>query len=265
MMTLDLNCDMGEGFGIYRLGDDSALLEQITSANIACGWHGGDPRIMRRTVAQALARGVAVGAHPGLPDREGFGRRDMNLSAQEVYDLVLYQMGALEAFLRPQGGKLHHVKPHGALYNQAAQRADWAGAIAQAVADFDQNVVLVGLAGSLLCAAGRRVGLTVAEEVFADRTYQADGSLTPRHQADALLTDVHQALEQVLTMVRTGTVVARTGEHVPIKADTICIHGDHPGAAQFAERLRQGLRAEGITIRALNQPARIGDDAERKC
>ena len=196
MKRIDLNCDMGEGFGAWTMGDDAALLDHVTSANIACGFHAGDPGTIHRTVKLALEKGVAVGAHPSLPDLQGFGRRTMNVSAQEAYDLVVYQVGALAGFATACGGKLSHVKAHGALYNMAAKDAKLAQAIAQAVKDFDARLVLFGLAGSELVRAGEQAGLKTANEVFADRTYQADGSLTPRTQPDAMIHDPALALAQ---------------------------------------------------------------------
>lgn len=250
MPEIDFNSDLGEGFGLYRLGDDQAVLAQITSANIACGFHAGDPRIMRQTVATAIAAGVAIGAHPSFPDLQGFGRRNMNLSPDEAYECVLYQVGALSGFARAQGTTLQHVKPHGALYNQAAADPALARAICEAVRDFDPSLYLYGLANSTLTDAGEALGLTVRHEVFADRTYQADGSLTPRGQANAMITNAEQAVAQVLCMLREGHVVAVDGSLVPVRADTLCIHGDQPGAAAFAHAIRQALCREGVLVRA---------------
>lgn len=250
MPEIDFNSDLGEGFGLYRLGDDQAVLAQITSANIACGFHAGDPRIMRQTVAAAVAAGVAVGAHPSFPDLQGFGRRKMSLSPDEAYECVLYQVGALSGFATAQGTTLQHVKPHGALYNQAAADPALAGAICEAVRDFDPNLYLYGLANSTLTDAGEALGLKVRHEVFADRTYQADGTLTPRSQANAMITDAEQAVAQVLCMLREGHVVAVDGTRVPVRADTLCIHGDQPGAAAFARAIRQALTREGVNVRA---------------
>jgi len=249
--TIDLNCDMGESFGLWRMGDDEAILAHVTSANIACGFHAGDAATMRRTVRAAVARGVAVGAHPSLPDLQGFGRREMRVSPQEAYELVLYQIGALEAFVRPEGVPLQHVKPHGALYNLAARDPGLATAIAQAVRDFDRGLIVFGLAGSALVRAGHEAGLTVASEVFADRTYQADGSLTPRGRADALIHDLDAAIVQVKRMVLDGEVRAVDGSVVKIDAGTLCIHGDAPGAALFAKAIREELETAGVSVRAV--------------
>jgi UPF0271 protein len=247
---VDLNCDMGESFGAWRVGADAAVLEYVSSVNIACGFHAGDPTIMHRTVAGALARGVAVGAHPSLPDLQGFGRRVMRVTPEETYDLVLYQIGALAGFCRALGGRLSHVKVHGALYNMAAKEAALADAIARAVRDFDPALVLFGLAGSEVVRAGRRVGLEAANEVFADRTYQRDGALTPRSQPDAIIRDLAAALAQVERMMCEGRVRALDGGDVEIEADTICIHGDEAGAAVFARELRALLARLDVAVRA---------------
>jgi UPF0271 protein len=255
MMTLrlDLNCDLGESFGAWRMGEDEAILDYVTSANIACGFHAGDPATMRRTVAAACARGVALGAHPSLPDLQGFGRREMRVTADEVYDMVLYQVGALDGFARAQSARLQHVKPHGALYNMAARDAQLAQAIAQAVRDYDRGLILFGLSGSELIRAGREAGIAVASEVFADRTYQADGSLTPRSRGDSMIEDIERCIAQVLGMVRHGTVQATDGTQVKVEADTLCIHGDQPTARRFAARLREALQTAGVELRAPRQ------------
>lgn len=255
MKTLDLNCDMGEGFGAWKMGDDAALLDHVTSASIACGFHAGDPGTIHRTVKLALEKGVAVGAHPSLPDLQGFGRRRLDVSAQEAYDMVLYQIGAIAAFATACGGKLAHVKPHGALYNMAAQDATLAQAIAQAVRDFDPRLVLFGLAGSALVRAGEQAGLVTANEVFSDRTYQADGSLTPRRQADAMIHDAALAIAQVRRMVLEGKVKSTTGADVAVQADTLCIHGDEPNAVEFAHSIRKALTDAGVRIAPFGQGA----------
>ena len=252
MKTLDLNCDMGEGFGAWKMGDDAALLDHVTSANIACGFHAGDPGTIHRTVKLALDKGVAVGAHPSLPDLQGFGRRRMDVSAAETYDMVLYQIGALAGFATACGGKLAHVKPHGALYNMAAKDAKLAQAIAQAVRDFDPRLVLFGLAGSELVRAGEHAGLKTASEVFADRTYQADGNLTPRKQPDAMIHDVDTSIAQVKRMIEEGKVKSIGGADVVVRADTLCIHGDEPNAVEFARRIRAALDADGVRVAAIS-------------
>ena len=247
--VLDLNCDMGEGFGAWSMGDDLALLDQVTSANIACGFHAGDPSTMQRVVAAALARGVAVGAHPGLPDLVGFGRREMKVSPADAYAMVLYQAGALAGFARAAGGRLNHVKPHGALYNMAARDRALADALAQAVHDLDPSLVFFGLAGSEMVHAARARGLRVAEEVFADRAYEDDGRLAARGTPGAMIEDADAALAQVRMMLG-GQVRARSGALVALRADTLCLHGDQPGALHFARTLRAALAADGVALRA---------------
>ena len=250
MKTLDLNCDMGEGYGAWKMGDDDALLDHVTSANIACGFHAGDPATIHRTVKRALEKGVAVGAHPSLPDIQGFGRRVMNIAPAEAYDIVLYQVGALAAFAKACGGRLSHVKAHGALYNMAAKDPKLADAIATADRNFDPALVLFGLAGSELVRAGRDAGLRTANEVFADRTYQSDGSLTPRSQPGAMIHDADAAIAQVRRMVGEGKVRNRQGSDTPVQADTLCIHGDEAGAVEFAKRIRAALDADGVRVAA---------------
>jgi UPF0271 protein len=251
MYRLDINCDLGESFGAYRLGEDEAILDVVTSVNIACGFHAGDPTTMHKTVALALDKGVAIGAHPGLQDLVGFGRRNMDISPQEAFDIVVYQIGALDGFVRALGGKMQHVKPHGALYNMAAVDGKLAEAIAEAVYRVNPELILFGLSGSELVKAGKRIGLRTASEVFADRTYQADGTLTPRRQRDALIQDSGVAVAQVVRMVKEGRVRSRQGTDVEIQADTVCIHGDGPHALEFARQLRPALVEAGITVAAI--------------
>jgi UPF0271 protein len=246
---VDLNCDLGESFGAWTLGADAEVLASVTSANVACGFHAGDPSVMKRTVRLAGAAGVAVGAHPGLPDLAGFGRREMNVTGEELYDLVLYQVGALAAIARGEGVRLEHVKPHGALYNMAARDPRLADAIALAVRAFDSSLVLFGLAGSALVAAGEAAGLRVASEVFADRAYEPDGSLMSRARPGAVVHDPAEVVKRAIAMVREGAVTAADGSRVPLRADTICVHGDTPGAADIARRLRRGLEEAGIAVR----------------
>ncbi len=253
MYRVDINCDLGESFGAYRLGVDEEILSFVTSANIACGFHAGDPTVMRKTVQLALKNGVAIGAHPGFQDLPGFGRREMNLTQQEAYDLVVYQIGALQGFVQSEGGKMQHVKPHGALYNMAAKSTDLSEAIAEAVYKVNPQLILFGLAGSELVKAGHRLGLHTAQEVFADRTYQSDGSLTSRRQPNALITDDNQAVAQVIRMIQEGKVRSVQGVDVPIQADTVCIHGDGAHALVFARLIRQQLQASNITLRAVGQ------------
>lgn len=247
--TLDINCDMGEGFGAYTMGDDLALLDHVTSANIACGFHAGDSPTMQRVVGAAIARGVQVGAHPSFPDLQGFGRRNMQVSPADAYAMVVYQVGALSGFARAAGGRLNHVKPHGALYNMAAKDRALADAVVRAVADVDPTLIFFGLAGSQMIAAAEALSLRAASEVFADRGYQDDGSLTPRGQPGAMIEEVSQSLAQVRQML-TGSVRSVGGRDVPLRADTLCIHGDQPGVLEFARSLRSALQADGVVLEA---------------
>lgn len=247
-MAIDLNCDMGESFGRYTIGNDEAMMPYITSANIACGLHAGDPWVMDRTVRLAQAHGVGLGAHPGFPDLQGFGRRVMQLAPEEAEAFVLYQIGALAAFAQATGAELVHVKPHGALYNLAAKDRPLAEAIARAVARFSRQLILVGLANSLLVEAGLEAGLPVAREAFADRAYEADGSLRSRRLPGAVLEDPARAAEQVVRIARDGLVVAYTGEEVPVQAETICLHGDTPTAIEIAKAIREELEAGEIEV-----------------
>ena len=250
MPTIDLSCDMGEAFGNYPMPNDEALLNYISSASIACGFHAGDPNVMQNTVAAAIKKGVSIGAHPGLPDLQGFGRREMQISAKEAYQMVLYQVGALNGFVKAAGGRLNHVKAHGALYNMAAREAVLARAIVDAVHDFDPGLILFALAGSEMVIAAKKSGLACASEVFADRTYQDDGSLTLRTQSNALITDEDQSLKQVLMMVNNQQVVSANQKVIPLKADTLCLHGDGIHAVEFAKTIHETLKNEGITIKA---------------
>lgn len=250
MQSIDLNCDMGEAFGNYPMPNDDILMDYITSANIACGYHAGDPQVMQHMVAMAIKKGVAIGAHPGLPDLQGFGRREIKITANEAYQITLYQIGALYAFVKAAGGKLNHVKAHGALYNMAAKDVALAQAIVQAVHDFDPSLILYALAGSQMVEAAKKAGLRTASEVFADRTYQDDGSLTPRSQSNAMITDEKQSVEQVLLMVKQQQVVSVNNNHIQLRAETLCLHGDGAHAVGFAKMINQKLKSEGITVKA---------------
>ena len=250
-MRVDINCDMGESYGAYQIGADAEVMPYITSANIACGFHGGDPAVMRATVTAAIKANVAIGAHPGLPDLVGFGRRTMQISPEEAYDMVVYQVGALLGFVRAAGAELRHVKPHGALYNMAARDRRLSDAIARAVASFDASLVLFGLAGSVMLDAGRDAGLQVAAEGFADRTYEPDGSLTPRSRPGAVVHDSAEVARRAMRMVRDGAVITSAGSVLPLQIDTICVHGDTPGADVSARALRQALVDSGIDVRAV--------------
>jgi 5-oxoprolinase (ATP-hydrolysing) subunit A len=244
-MHVDLNADLGEG-----APDDAELLALVSSANIACGWHAGDARLMQATVAAALERGVAIGAHPSYPDRENFGRSEMQLAPADMRADLIYQIGALDALVRAAGGRLHHVKPHGALYNQAARDPALADAIAAAVLDVNPSLAVYGLAGGELLKAAERAGLRAVAEVFADRGYRADGSLVPRSQPGALIHDTDEAVARTLRMVSEGVVQAVTGEIVPLQAETICLHGDGPHAIAFARAIYQALNQAGVELRA---------------
>ncbi len=246
MKTIDFNCDMGESFGAYTLGHDEQVIRYITSANIACGFHAGDPASMRRTVRLAEEHGVGVGAHPGFPDLQGFGRRNLGASPAEVHDDVVYQIGALTAFTREK--RLQHVKPHGALYNMAVGGGDLARAICDAVLEVDPGLILVLLAGSAWAALATKMGVKIAREVFADRALNADGTLVPRSKAGAVIHDVGQVAERSLRLVLDGSVRAVTGETVHVDADTICLHGDTPGAVQLAATLKERFEAAGVTL-----------------
>ena len=249
-MRVDLNCDMGESFGRWELGADPEVMPHITSANIACGAHAGDPATMRRTLRLARQHGVACGAHPGFADLAGFGRREIPMTPEEIADLVIVQIGALQAIARSDGIRLTHVKPHGALYNMAARLPSLADGIAAAVASLDPALVLFCLAGSPMIEAAERAGLTPAAEGFADRSYEPDGSLTPRSVAGSVIHDREQVVARAVRMVRESKVGARTGVDIELRVDTICVHGDTPGAAGLASALRRGLAAAGITVAA---------------
>jgi UPF0271 protein len=252
-MTIDLNSDVGESFGAWQMGADARVLRSITSANIACGFHAGDPGVMRQTIRLARENNVAAGAHPGFPDLVGFGRRELKASPKDVEDMVLYQIGALAAIAKSEGVTLAHVKAHGALYNMAARDKALADAIARATAAFDRSLVLFGLPGSALLEAGRNAGLRVASEGFADRMYEPDGSLTSRTLAGSVLHDAAEVVRRSIRMVRDGCVVARDGSELTIQVDTLCTHGDTPGAEELTRLLREGLEREGIEVSAIGK------------
>jgi UPF0271 protein len=251
MLSIDINCDMGESTFLwpYDPEKDRLLLSYVSSINLACGYHAGDAHTMYALAAAALQAGVAIGAHPGFPDRENFGRTEMPLSPDAIYELMLYQLGALDAFLKVLHGRLHHVKPHGALYNMAARDDLIAEVICKAIYDYDPELVLYGLSGSKLIEAATATGLKTCSEVFADRTYQDDGQLTPRTHAHALLHDTQQSLQQVMQMVQTQSVTSLNGKTVPIVADTICLHSDGKDAVAIARLLKETLLNTGIEVR----------------
>ena len=248
MSRIDLNADLGESFGPWPMGTDEALMASISSANVACGFHAGDPSVMRRTVALAKASGVAVGAHPGFPDLVGFGRREMSATPDEVADMVLYQVAALAGVAASQGVRLQHVKPHGALYNMAVRNRELAEAIARGIAAFDRKLILFGLPDSELLRAGAKSGLRVAAEVFADRAYEPDGSLASRSKPGSVIHDQQEVVARAVGMVRDGVVTATNGSVINLRADTLCLHGDTPGAATLARLVREGLDQAGIRV-----------------
>jgi 5-oxoprolinase (ATP-hydrolysing) subunit A len=250
-MRVDLNSDVGESFGAYTIGQDPILLPHLTSANVACGFHAGDPGVMRATIALAKQHGVAVGAHPGFPDLAGFGRRDLHATPREVEDFVMYQIGALAAIAASQGVRLQHVKPHGALFNMAVRDAELADAIARATAAVDSSLILFGLPASELIAAGRRAGLQTACEVFADRAYHSDGTLVSRRVTGAVIHDADVVEARVVRMASDRSVVAIDGSVVKFEIDTICVHGDTRGAAELAARIRRALDASGVQVKAV--------------
>ena len=251
MYSIDLNCDMGESTSLftYNIEKDIALMSYISSVNLACGYHAGDAHTMHRLVETAMDKRIAIGAHPSYPDRENFGRTNITVSTSELYDIILYQLGALQAFVNVKGGRLHHVKPHGALYNMAAKNRSLADAICKAMVDFDRDLILYGLSGSELIKASREAGLKVASEIFSDRTYQDDGSLTPRTMPAALIEDEQLGLKQVMQMVKEGTVITLSGKNISLEADTICIHGDGKHALEYARKIHNALSENGINIK----------------
>lgn len=248
MYFVDLNADLGESFGAYTIGMDSEVLRYITSANVACGFHAGDPVVMEKTVALAKERDTRVGAHPGYPDLMGFGRRNLKIKPAEAKAYIKYQVGALLAFTNAAGVKMQHVKPHGAFYNMAAVDDDLALAICEGVYEVDPSLILLGLAGSAHIRAAEKVGLRVASEVFADRAYMEDGTLVPRGTPGAMVHDRDLAIERTVRMVKEGVVETLSGKIIPIRADSICVHGDNPDAIGFTEKIRDAMIAEGVTV-----------------
>jgi UPF0271 protein len=253
MAKIDLNCDVGESFGAYKLGFDEEIIKHVSSVNIACGFHAGDPAVMQQTIKLAKTYGVKVGAHPGYPDLPGFGRRNMAMAPAEVKSCLIYQIGALQAFARVEGLELQHVKPHGALYNMAVEDPKLAQAIAEAVRSLDEGLILVVLAGSAWVDIAKEQGLRVAQEAFGDRAYSADGSLVPRSRPGAVINDKKKVAERVIRMIEEGRVKAITGENITIKADTICLHGDTPGVLELAIHLRGALQNRGINVAPLGE------------
>ena len=250
-MRIDINSDVGESFGAYTIGHDAGLMKSITSANVAAGFHAGDPSVLRETIRLAKASGVAVGAHPGFPDLAGFGRRELNVTAREAEDFVLYQIAAVAGVAAAEGVVLQHVKPHGALFNMAVRNPELAAAIARAVAAIDRSLILFGLPGSEILAAGRAAGLRVAAEVFADRAYEPDGSLASRRKPGSVIHDAHAVVARAVRMAKERTVVAVDGSVVSLDADTICVHGDTPGSDVLAARIRAGFEQAGVTVKPI--------------
>ena len=251
MNKIDLNSDLGESFGAYTIGKDSEVIPLISSANVACGYHAGDPSVMKKTVELCKANGVAIGAHPGYPDLVGFGRRNMNVSPSDVKAMITYQVGALDAFCRSNGLSLQHVKPHGALYNTAGKDPALARAICEAVYEYNPELILMGLSGSCMMKAAAELGLPFASEVFADRAYEEDGSLVARGKKGAMITDEDEAVERVITMIKEHKVRAITGREIEIEPQSVCVHGDSAKALAFVEKIRAALKNEGIEITPL--------------
>jgi 5-oxoprolinase (ATP-hydrolysing) subunit A len=259
MASIDINSDLGESFGAYQIGNDAGLMRAITSANVAAGFHGGDPSVLRDTIRLAKKSGVAVGAHPGFPDLVGFGRRELNVTPREAEDFVLYQVAAVAGVASAEGVRLQHVKPHGALFNMAVRNRELADAIARGVAAFDHSLILFGLPGSEILAAGRAAGLRVASEIFADRAYESDGSLVSRRKPGAVIHDDDLVVSRAVKMVEERGVRAIDGQFVSFEADTICVHGDTPGSDRLAAKLRSAFEAAGIRVEAVGlQPRQNG-------
>lgn len=252
-MQVDLNSDLGESFGRYTLGMDSEIIPLITSANVAAGFHASDPLVMKKTVEAAKRSGIAVGVHPGYPDLMGFGRRNMVVSPEESYAYTMYQIGALDAFLKAQGMRLQHVKPHGAFYNMAAKDRSQSEAICKAIKDYDPELIVMALPSGELYKAAKDMGLRAAAEVFADRAYEEDGTLVNRKKPGAMITDEDESLKRVIRMVKEHKVTAITGKDIDITVDSVCVHGDGVKALQFVKKLREGLSKEGVSIKPLRE------------
>lgn len=262
--TIDLNCDLGESFGVYRLGMDETVMPFITSANIACGWHAGDPMVMNATIRLARKYGINCGAHPGYPDLLGFGRRAMKVSGEELKCYLIYQIGALESFGRANGISLTHVKPHGSLYNTMVESEETALAVAEAISGVDRNLILVTLAGKkgrMMTQIGREHGLRIAHEAFPDRGYTAEGTLAPRQLAGAVITDPDEVVRRALRIATEGCIEAISGETIELQAQTLCVHGDNPHAVQMVQKIRTGLEEEGIELRPM-QPRNPNHSAD---
>ncbi len=248
MYKVDLNSDLGESFGVYKIGCDEEVTKYVSSVNIACGYHGGDPIVMGKTLDLVRLNGIAAGAHPAYPDLIGFGRRNMDCTPAEIKAYVTYQLGALYAFAKQRGLSLQHVKPHGNLYNTIAVDEVRAMAVAEAIAEFDPSIIFLGLAGSKMLDAGKKCGLKVASEVFADRAYNDDGTLVSRKLPGSMVHDKDVAIARTIKMIKEGVVVTITGNTIPIKADSVCVHGDNPSAVEFVKNMRESFAAEGIDV-----------------
>lgn len=253
MYCVDLNSDLGESFGAYKIGMDSEVIPLISSANVACGFHAGDPTVMSKTVSICKENGVAVGAHPGFPDLQGFGRRNMNVSPADAKALITYQVGALDAFVKSKGLKMQHVKPHGALYNMAGKDEKLARAICEGIYEYDPSLILLGLSGSWMLKVAEEMGLPYAAEVFADRAYEDDGSLVARGKEGAMITDEDEAVERVILMIKEHKVKTITGKTIELCPHSVCVHGDSAKALAFVSKIRAALEAEGIAIQNITQ------------
>jgi UPF0271 protein len=253
MYKIDLNSDLGESFGAYKIGSDANVIPLISSANVACGFHAGDPAVMAKTVALCKENDCALGAHPGYPDLVGFGRRNLAVSPAEAKAMTTYQIGALDAFCKAADITMQHVKPHGAMYNMAAKDAALAKAICEAIYAYDKDLILMGLAGSQMLVQAKEMGLKCAAEVFADRAYEEDGTLVARSKPGAMIEDEEEAVARVIRMIKEGKVTAITGKDIAITADSVCVHGDGPKALAFVEKLRNAFQAEGIAIVPLTE------------
>ena len=251
MYQIDLNCDLGESFGNYKIGMDEEVIPLISSANVACGYHASDPIVMQKTIAMTKKFGTAVGAHPGFPDLMGFGRRNLSVSPAEAKAYTLYQLGALDAFCITQGVKLQHVKPHGALYNMAAKDYELARGICEAIYEFDKDLIVLALSSGQLIRAGQDIGLRTALEFFSDRAYEEDGTLVNRRKEGAVITDENEALARVVRMIKENKLTAITGKDISIKADSVCVHGDGVKALEFVKKIREKLTDEQIAIKPL--------------
>ncbi len=251
MYFVDLNSDLGESFGAYRIGMDEKILPLVSSANVACGFHAGDPNVMQKTARLCAEHGASLGAHPGFPDLQGFGRRNLSVSPEEVRCMILYQIGALDAFCKASGIRMQHVKPHGALYNMAAKDPALAEAICRGIYEYDPSLILLGLAGSEMLRQAKKIGLPAACEVFADRAYEDDGSLVSRSKPGAMIHDETEAVSRVVGMIKNGTVKSINGKTIELCPDSVCVHGDSEKALLFVQKIRDALVSEGIEIAPL--------------